>query len=250
MKTTPPHFYTLTGNLLAEDTFTFGAWTAGQTQRAAGASFQVGGKGINVAKMLNRLAVPNTALCFAGGPPGFECTTWLRAQGFVFAAFPAQSSTRRGFVVRSERAAETTFLGPDVPPDAIAVQACADYLDAQPDGHVLALCGSMPGWNGAAYDGLRAAVERWQNRGIVVADTYGDALEWTVRQPLALIKINRTEFDSLVDGVNVSSDLEARLSRAAAEWPVLAWVVTDGPRDLWMCEKGGPACADHASGRA
>ena len=65
-----PHIFTLTGNLLAERTLNFASWRAGKTQRATAESFQVGGKGINVSKMLNRLQAPNTALCFAGGAPG------------------------------------------------------------------------------------------------------------------------------------------------------------------------------------
>ena len=44
-----PHLLTFTGNLLAERTQEFAAWTPGKTQRAERESFQVGGKGINVA---------------------------------------------------------------------------------------------------------------------------------------------------------------------------------------------------------
>jgi fructose-1-phosphate kinase PfkB-like protein len=65
-----PHIVTLTGNLLAERTLNFDTWTPGQTQRATSESFQVGGKGINVAKMLRRLGAPCTALCFSGGATG------------------------------------------------------------------------------------------------------------------------------------------------------------------------------------
>ena len=59
-----PLILTLTGNLLAERTLDFEAWEPGRTQRARTESFQVGGKGINVAKMLRRLGAPHTALCF------------------------------------------------------------------------------------------------------------------------------------------------------------------------------------------
>src|SRR3954452_22748115 len=93
----PPHVFTLTGNLLAERTLTFAAWNAGKTQRATTESFQVGGKGINVSKMLNRLRSPNTALCFAGGNSGTESEAWLRASGFKFRTFPTRASTRNGF---------------------------------------------------------------------------------------------------------------------------------------------------------
>jgi hypothetical protein len=80
----PPHIFTLTGNLLAERTLDFERWQPGETQRARRESFQVGGKGINVSKMLNRLGSPNTALCFVGGAPGAECAAWLETRGFSF----------------------------------------------------------------------------------------------------------------------------------------------------------------------
>ena len=233
-----PHVYTLTGNLLAEDTFQFVDWSPGRTQRATGTSFQVGGKEINVSKMLNRLGVSNTALCFTGGTSGMDCVTWLRKNAFACVAFPAEIPTRRGLVVRSEQKAETTFLGPDAPLDAAAALACATYLDAQPDGHVLALCGSVPGWNRPGCDPLRAALERWQNRGTLVADTYGEALGWLAHRPLALVKINRQEFDALFTQLKISADIETRLNYALAQWPARAWIVTDGPREVWWCEKG------------
>ena len=50
-----PQILTLTGNLLAERTLDFETWAPGRTQRARAESFQVGGKGINVARMLRRL---------------------------------------------------------------------------------------------------------------------------------------------------------------------------------------------------
>src|SRR4051812_33795949 len=115
-----PHIFTLTGNLLAERTLEFDRWSPGRTQRATRETFQVGGKGVNVAKMLTRLGVPNTALCFIGGTPGAECEQWLRERHFNFRAFGTASPTRVGTVVRDASGAhsETTFLGPDVPPDA------------------------------------------------------------------------------------------------------------------------------------
>ena len=96
-----PPILTLTGNLLAERTQEFATWLPGKTQRAQTESFQVGGKGINVSKMLNRLGAPNTALCFTGGAPGAECDAWLRARNFTYRAFATGAPTRTGLVVRS-----------------------------------------------------------------------------------------------------------------------------------------------------
>ncbi len=236
MTTTPPLF-TLTGNLLAERTLGFTSWLPGRTQRATVETFQVGGKGINVAKMLGRLGPPATALCFAGGTIGQECEAWLRARGFTYRAFVTTAPTRSGTVVRGGDQPETTFLGPDALPDAAAVQACAEFLDAQPAGGVLALCGSLPGWAGPDFNPLRDALLRWLRRGALVADTYGPPLAWCVQQPLALVKINAQEFQGLDPSLTAVS--AETLRAATARWPVRRWIVTQGAGPVWLQDEGG-----------
>ena len=228
------HIFTLTGNLLAERTLTFAAWAPGRTQRATAESFQVGGKGINVSKMLSRLGAPNTALCFTGGPSGDECFDWLHATGRAFHPFPTSTPTRTGTVIRAPDQPETTFLGADAPPDALALLACAHFLDAQPDGQVLAVCGSLPGWDSAGYNPLRAALTRWAARGILVVDTYGPPLAWFVTQPVALIKINADEFKALAGHAPA-----AVVPAVATPATVRRWVVSDGPRQLWLRDETG-----------
>ena len=235
----PAPIFTLTGNLLAERTMDFPQWEPGRTQRAQRETFQVGGKGINVAKMLQRLGTPATALCFAGAASGDESAAWLKQQKFGSRIFPTTSPTRIGLVVRGGEQPETTFLGPDVAPDARAIQACADYLDAQPAGQVLALCGSVPGWASANYEPLRAALIAWQKRGTLVADTYGPPLAWVATQPLALVKINATELRTLAPKAPVTTKTSELLAQAALTSPVHRWVVTDGPGPI--CYKDGAA---------
>jgi fructose-1-phosphate kinase PfkB-like protein len=221
---------TLTGNLLAERTLAFDRWFPGKTQRAVRESFQVGGKGINVIKMLARLGVPGTALCFTGGAPGAECEDWLRTRGFAFRAFASTSTTRSGTVVRDASGTypETTFLGPDVPPDPTAIQACADFLDAQLPRRVLALCGSFPGWATSAFDRLRQSLDRWTEKGLLVVDTYGPALADLTQRRIALLKINADELRSL--GLRGLEDLPEGVERV---------VITDGSRSVQIREADG-----------
>ena len=227
---------TFTGNPLAETTFECLDWHPGGTFRARSSSFQVGGKGINVSKMLTRLRAPNTALCFPGGAPGAECEAWLRAKGFALKAFPSEAPTRCGTVVRGSGQAETTFLGPDAPATAGAVRACAEYLDALPDGQVLAICGSIPGWTGSEWQPLREALGRWLQRGALTVDTYGPPLAWLAAQPLALIKINAVELRTLGYG---GADAGAVLAAVDRHSPVRCWVVSDGPGTVWLRDETG-----------
>lgn len=231
---TVPHIFTLTGNLLAEYTLEFTAWSPGKAQRASRQSFQVGGKGINVSKMLGRLGLANTALCFTGGATGAQCESWLREHHIPFTAFAADRATRIGTVVRGGGADETTFLGVDAIPSASALQACAGWLDAQPAGQILAVCGSLPGWAGPEFDVVRESLTRWMQRGILAVDTYGPPLAWFAERPMALIKINATELATLAGG---GASVREALAAAAMRWPVQRWIVSDGPGDVHFANR-------------
>ena len=232
-----PLLYTLTGNLLWERTLEFPAWAPGKTQRAQSETFQVGGKGINVSRMLTRLGASTKALCFSGGSTGADCLGWLSAKGIAHHAFATTTATRSGTVVRGGDQPETTFLGPDATPDAATWAACAAYIEALPDGQVLALCGSFPGWATATAEPLRTALARWAKRGSLVADTYGPPLDWALQQPLALVKINRDEFDALNPQPAGAEPFARRLAAALAQSQAQVWIVTDGGEPVWCADR-------------
>lgn len=226
--------YTLTGNLLAERTLEYDHWAIGQTARAIRETFNTRGKGVNVSNMLARLDTASTALIFAGGASGAESEAWLRNRGINYQAFATKSASRTGTVIWSEQQAETTFLGPNVAPDADAIQACAEYLRGLPDGKTLALCGSFPGWEEADYVPLREEITRWTQRGLLYADVYGPPLQSIVNQPVELIKINRQEFDAFYTEDERTQSVGSRLTSARAKWPVKNWVISNGADSVWV----------------
>ena len=242
--------FTLTGNLLWEKTLSFADWAPGRTQRAAAESFQVGGKGINVARKLRRLGGPVTALCFSGGATGAECIAWLRAKKIPFRAFDTATPTRIGVVVRGGGRRETTFFSPDQPPSTADLSDCAGFLDARPPRAALAICGSFPGFGKSTAAPLRAAIDRWLAQGsFLAADTYGPALAWLVTRPIDLVKINRHEFDTLFPPTARHASVSARLRRACERWPVQRWIITDGPRPAWFAERNSASPASLAPPR-
>jgi fructose-1-phosphate kinase PfkB-like protein len=241
MPTSNPCIITLTGNLLWEKTLSFPDWAPGHTQRASSASFQAGGKGTNVSRALSLFGCPTLAVIFPGGATGADCEAWLRDRSVACRPFQAENETRVGFVVRGGGRPETTFLGPDAAPGAGALRECAHFLDSEPDGGLLAICGSLPGWPDPAFDPLRAALERWLERGTVAVDTYGEPLAWFAARPTPLVKVNRLEFDGLFAPEERSGEVCARLRQLCRSRPVRAWVVTDGPGPVWWVEgKGEP----------
>ncbi len=235
-----PRILTLTANLLAETTYTFDAWAEGATQRARAESFQVGGKGINVTRMLTRLGMDSIALYFPGGSTGERCAGWLRKHGVLTEPFVTPHETRSGAVVRAPGRAETTFLGMENIIDPRAILACARYLDTQEPGTILAVGGSIPAWRDDAWAPLREAITRWPDRGPLAIDTYGPPLAGLATLPAALVKINRKEFAGLL-GVAQAEFTEERmaetLSRSAGERAAERWVITDGARPVWLWDR-------------
>lgn len=238
---TAPVIHTLTGNLLCERTLDFRTWSIGRTQRATREEFNTRGKGVNVSNMLARLGTRSTALIFAGGAPGAEAEAWLQARGLTYHVFRTIAPSRTGTVIWSDEQPETTFLGPDVPPDRAAVQACADWLNQRPDGEVLALCGSFPGWESDDYAALREAIQNWTKRGQIYADVYGPPLQSLAQHPLELVKINRQEFTQLVAPDQPDIEIGEALTQTRARFAVKNWVISDGPGIVWVLAEGQPA---------
>lgn len=223
----PPRVLTFTANPLAETTLTLSEPAVlGRTHRATSATFQVGGKGLNVAKMMQRLGADVTALSFAGGANGDACRQWLREHAaYQWELVPLSAATRGGTVVREANGKETTFLGPDCVIDAAAAGIAAQRLIAASHDAIVAVCGSLPGWQTAEYLKLRDALLTAIPAERLVVDSYGPALAALVHRPLALVKINRSEFTALMTLLGIAPHLDT----AAVTLPVLRWIITDGP---------------------
>lgn len=223
--------YTVTGNLLAETTVRYHATRWGDTHRGTAESFQVGGKGINVARMAHRLQLSATAVVFPGGDTGARCLQWLADQPFHTRAFPQQQETRAGWVVRA-KGVETTFLGCDrsleQDPWGQAMQFLRDHLHP---GDMLAVCGSLPGWTPQVAQCLHELLEALRGKVFVAVDTYGQPLSDLLRHRLDLIKVNRSEIEPLLEASG-QNDLVEFLTENPEASAARRWVVTDGPAPM------------------
>ena len=229
----PPHppqmdVMTLTGNLLAEWTFDVESTEAGQTHRAQSMSFQVGGKGINVARVLGRLGGSVQSVGFASGPLADYCREWLEAQQVDQLLLPLVDAVRPGLVVR-EGSRETTFLGVDASVPASSWRsACQQVMVQRP--RWLAVCGSIPGWKATWTRSISQLLEMPKPVKIAV-DTYGPPLKDLLNLPLDLVKINRRELEAALEPAKGES-LEQTLIQARKIFPVKNWIITDGPEPI------------------
>ncbi len=222
---------TITGNLLAEWTFDILRLHPGTTHRAETMQFQVGGKGVNVARALARLGVDVEALGFASGPMRELCSDWLRNKHVVHRWFPLEIGVRPGVVIRQSGepdTAETTFLGLDL---AVPASSWQDALHAVADAapQWLAICGSIPGWDAAFYEATQSLLQTGKTK--VCVDTYGPPLEDLVHLPVELVKINRNELERLLPEMAGAGSLDL-LAAASETSPVRNWIITDGPRPV------------------
>jgi len=217
--------YTLTGNLLAEWTATYaGAPAWHTTHRATGVSFQVGGKGNNVARMAQRLGLDATAICFAGGDLQSTVCHWLAQQSWKTKIFPLDGETRGGWVVRATGRPETTFLGADTPLPAPRWEEALSWLRAQPPGW-LAICGSIPGWSQAHATVWQPFAKEWRTRGGQIAiDCYGPPLADLSADGVDLLKVNRDEWM----GANMARHCPAEMAIISNGPGEIMWHSTDG----------------------
>ncbi len=232
-----PKILTFTANLLAETTYHYGDWKPAATQRAPRETFQVGGKGINVSKMLTRLGSYNEAICFPGGHYGPRCLDWIENKNIRTRAYTDDCETRSGTVVSSERIAETTFLGLNSQVSEIAIQQCVAELQTETNHHLFAICGSIQNWDSPQWNPLRDYLATRRVECHLVVDTYGPSLKWFLQQKPEVIKINRQELESLFPKDKQHAPTQSLLQEISSQTFKTTWIVTDGGNSIWIKEK-------------
>lgn len=219
--------------MLAETTYYVSDLKIGVTSRASEESFQTGGKGINVTKMLQRLGAASTAICFPGGPFGPMCEDWLKQNRITYQAFTEGCVVRSGSVLRPAKKVETSILGVDSIVSLEAIQSSVAFLDAQEEEFVLAICGVIPNWRESTWRPLRELVERRPENLSLAVDTYGPGLNWLAKQNPDVIKINRQELETLFEADVSSESTEDLMDLAFERHQGDLWIVTNGDGPVW-----------------
>jgi len=230
---------TFTANLAAETTYYVDDWGPGQTSRATRERFQVGGKGINVSKMLKRLQHPTTAVCFPGGYFGDYCRSWLDENGIPYQAFTRDCITRSGSIIRAPETKEISVLGLDCQVSRIAVEQSVAYLSGLPAPYALAICGVIPNWASDRWQPLRNWIAKRPSGVALAIDTYGEGLRWFVEQSPDIVKINRDELNTLFDTDESKSDTAILIEQIAQAYHSDTWIITDGSGPVFCRSREG-----------
>lgn len=233
--------FTITGNLLAETTSRFDMPKIGQTVRAIGSSkFQVGGKGVNVARTLASLDVNCSAIIFPAGFVGQKCLDFLSRENFDVISISIDGETREGLVCVDSNGKQTTFLGSDLLIPQNAFETCLKEIDAQiKSDDILALCGSFPNWQTSYAQKLSKLCE--EKNAHFCVDTYGTPLNDVVDYHCDFLKFNKSELLSFLasKGENVDCYSQEIFEFARNKYFSKAkiFAITDGANATFVSDK-------------
>ena len=237
-------FYTVTLNPTLDKTLAVPELVPGRINRTETLRYDLGGKGINVARALRVLNIAAVCFGFIAGHNGSILRESLQGEGYPYEFVEIQGETRQNITLLDRSKKEYTKLneaGPAVTQidlDALAMRI-AQYIHA---GDLWAFCGSLP--PGAPPSTYARLIELVQNGGArAFLDTSGAPLRAgsTVR-PFAL-KVNTEEAGELL-GRTLSS--EAQVVDAVRELQrvgIPLVVITRGGRGIVLGTSDACVCA-------
>ena len=190
---------TVTLNAAIDRTVAVPNFRLGHRHRAVESRTVAGGKGINVARALNRLGRPVIATGFAGGPTGMRMIEQLRDEAVLTDFTQIAGETRVNMAVIDPTSGEQTEInerGPAVSPEEVeAFVARLRYLAEGAE--ICVIAGSLP--PGAGGDLYARLVKELADRDvIVVLDAEGEAMLAGLRAGVAIVTPNEREAEELV----------------------------------------------------
>ena len=185
--------------IIAVDTFEMG-----RTNRTVSEDFEVGGKGINVSRVLKNLGMDSQALGFISGFTGEEIKRRLCEYGINNDFYDVHNSCSRiNIKFKSSDGTEINAAGPKIGDDA--QQWLSDKLKCIKKDDILVLAGSPP----KSHDMLYAEImkEIAGTGAHVIVDATSASLENTLEYKPFLVKPNLHELEDLF-GVSIHSTKE------------------------------------------
>jgi tagatose 6-phosphate kinase len=219
---------TVTLNLALDVTYTVPEVRVHAANRVSTVAERAGGKGVNVARVLQALGLECLVCGFAGGHTGDAVREELSAAGLNCALTTIAGESRRTLAVVDEAHGDATGFwepGPEVA--GAEWRAFLDSYDALlADADAVVLCGSLP--PGVPADAYAVLGRRARAAAVpAVLDADGDALRRGLAGRPELVKPNRDELARVAAGADPIAGAEALREAGAG-----AVVVSDGHEGL------------------
>lgn len=191
---------TVTLNPAVDKTVTVENFSFGELNRIKTIRTDAGGKGINVAKVLQRFSVPVKALGFQAGHEGKVILEKLREQGISSYLIEAEGETRTNLKVVDERTKQTTELNEAgfSPSEALLEEFVERFESSLCEASLVVLGGSLP--PGTPVDYYRRLIELANRKGVrTILDADGEALARGIEAVPFALKPNIHELEALFD---------------------------------------------------
>ncbi|MBF0503155.1 MAG: hypothetical protein HQM09_23715 [Candidatus Riflebacteria bacterium] len=205
--------------------------------RVRSIKWTVGGKGINVARMLKTLGRPALALTFAGGPNGERIRSRLKDQGISAYFIQTEKETRSGinFVI-DEPPSQTWWIEEGEP---LTTVECMTMFEAvyreREKARFIAMSGSVPGPGQASF--YRCLLEKIHGfNGEIYLDARGETLREATRVGGFFLKHNRDECLETfgLDPLNIAD--HPKLLSEFKRHGITGALITDGPRPATLLD--------------
>ncbi len=224
----------VTLNLALDVTYLAPTFMAGGLNRVRRVHAQAGGKGVNVARLLQVLGHRVTVSGFIGGPAAAEIACSLELASLKRELVPCSGASRRTLTAVSTidgAATEYCEPGPHIS-DEEWLAFIAAYEALLTTSRMVVLSGSLP--PGVPVDGYGRLTELARRRDIpVVVDAQGDALVAALPVRPWLVKPNERELaDAVQISVPISIDDAVVAARSLVAQGAQCVVVSLGPRGL------------------
>lgn len=197
--------YTVTFNPAIDYVVELVSFNIGEINRTTREYMNLGGKGVNVSRVLTNLEVPNIALGFVAGFTGDALRTGLERMG-VKTDFISleEGNTRINVNIKGVEETDINARGPEIPNSAI--DELFKKLDNLQSGDTLVLAGSIP--TSLPNDMYERIMERLYGKGIrFVVDATRDLLVKSLKYEPFLIKPNNHELGEIF-GLELTKDNE------------------------------------------
>lgn len=197
--------YTVTFNPAIDYVVELVSFNIGEINRTTREYMNLGGKGVNVSRVLTNLEIPNVALGFVAGFTGDALRNGLERMG-VKTDFISleEGNTRINVNIKGVEETDINARGPEIPNSAI--DELFKKLDNLQSGDTLVLAGSIP--TSLPNDMYEKIMERLYGKGIrFVVDATRDLLVKSLKYEPFLIKPNNHELGEIF-GLELTTDNE------------------------------------------
>lgn len=197
--------YTVTFNPAIDYVVELVSFNIGEINRTTREYMNLGGKGVNVSRVLTNLEVPNVALGFVAGFTGDALRNGLERMGVKTDFISLEKgNTRINVNIKGVEETDINARGPEIPNSAI--DELFNKLDNLQSGDTLVLAGSIP--TSLPNDMYERIMERLYGKGIrFVVDATRDLLVKSLKYEPFLIKPNNHELGEIF-GLELTTDNE------------------------------------------